>query len=62
MCETWYLTSREEHRLTVFKNRALRRIFGSKSDEVKGGRKLHNDELRNLYCSSNIITFSDQGR
>jgi hypothetical protein len=41
-CETWSLTSREEHRLRVFENRVLRRIFGPKSDEVTGGRtKLH---------------------
>jgi hypothetical protein len=42
-CETWSLKLREEHRLRVFENRALRRIFGPKRDEVKGGwRKLHN--------------------
>jgi len=35
-CETWSLTSREEHRLRFFENRALRRIFGLKSEEVKG--------------------------
>jgi hypothetical protein len=40
----------------VFENRVLRRIFGPKRDEVTGGwRKLHNDELHNLYISSNII-------
>jgi hypothetical protein len=56
-CETWSLTLREEHRLRVFENRTLRRIFGPKRDEVTGGlRKLHNDELRNLYTSPNIIT------
>jgi hypothetical protein len=43
--ETWTLTLREEHRLRVFENRVLRRIFGSKKDEVTGGwRKLHNEE------------------
>jgi hypothetical protein len=36
-CETWSLTLREEHRLRVFENRVLRRIFGSKRDEVTGG-------------------------
>jgi hypothetical protein len=55
-CETWPLTLREEHRQRVFENRVLRRIFGPKRDEVIGGwRKLHNDELHNLYCSSSII-------
>jgi hypothetical protein len=48
--ETWSLTLREEHRLRVFENRVLRRIFGPKRDEVTGdGRKLHNEELHNLY-------------
>jgi hypothetical protein len=55
-CETWSLTLREEHRLRVFENRVLRRIFGPKRDEVTGGwRKLHNEELRNLYSSPSII-------
>jgi hypothetical protein len=46
----------EEHRLRVFDNRVLRRIFGPKRDEVIGGwRKLHNEELHNLYCSPSII-------
>ena len=50
-CETWSLTLREERRLRVFENRVLRRIFGSKRDEVKGEwRKLHNEELDDLYC------------
>jgi hypothetical protein len=49
-CETWSLTLREEHRLKVFKNRALRRIFGLKRDEMVGEwRKLHNEKLHNLY-------------
>jgi hypothetical protein len=40
----------------VFENRALRRIFGPKRDEVTGGwTKLHNQELHNLYCSPSII-------
>jgi hypothetical protein len=50
------LTPREEHRLRVFENRVLRRIFGPKRDEVTGGRrKLHNEELHGLYSSPNII-------
>jgi hypothetical protein len=49
-------TLREEHRLRVFENRVLRRIFGLKRDEVTGGwRKLHNEELHNLYSSLSII-------
>jgi hypothetical protein len=55
-CETWSLTLREEHRLRVFENRVLSGIFGPKSDEVTGGwRKLHNEELHNLYSSPSII-------
>jgi hypothetical protein len=47
----------EEHRLRVFENRVLRRIFGLKRDEVTGEwRKLHNEELRDLYSSPSIIT------
>jgi hypothetical protein len=47
---------REEHRLRVSENRVLRRIFGPKRDEVTGGwRKLHNEELRDLYSSPSII-------
>jgi hypothetical protein len=48
-CETWSLTLREEHRLWVFENRVLRRIFGPKRDEDGSWRKLHNDELHSLY-------------
>jgi hypothetical protein len=49
-CETWSLTLREEHRLRVFENRVLRRIFGPKSDEVtREWRKLHNGVLHNFY-------------
>jgi hypothetical protein len=55
-CETWCLTLREEHRLRVFENRMLRRIFGPKSDKVTGEwRKLHNKELHDLYSSPSII-------
>jgi hypothetical protein len=55
-CETWSITLREEQRLRVFENRVLRRIFGPKRDEVTGEwRKLHNEELHNLYSSPDII-------
>jgi hypothetical protein len=55
--ETWSLTLKEEHRLRVFENRVLRRIFGPKRDEVTGEwSKLHNEELRDLYSSPSIIT------
>jgi hypothetical protein len=54
--EDWSLTLREEHRLRVFENRVLRRIFGPKRDEVTGEwRKLHNGELHNLCSSPDII-------
>jgi hypothetical protein len=55
-CETWYLTLREEHILGLFENRVLSRIFGPKRDEVTGEwRKLHNEELHDLYSSPIII-------
>jgi hypothetical protein len=55
-CETWYQTLREEHRLGVFENRVLTRTFGPKRDEVTGElRKLHNEELHDLYSSPSII-------
>ncbi|KAJ4430052.1 hypothetical protein ANN_22260 [Periplaneta americana] len=55
-CETWTLTLREEHRLRVFENKVLRKIFGAKRDEVTGEwRKLHNTELHALYSSPDII-------
>jgi hypothetical protein len=54
-CETWSLTMGEEQRLTVFENRVLRRIFSSKRDEATGEwRRLHNEELADLYSSPNI--------
>jgi hypothetical protein len=46
---------REEHRLRVFENRVLRRIFGPKREEDGSWRKLHNDELHSLYSSPNIV-------
>ncbi|KAJ4430976.1 hypothetical protein ANN_19569 [Periplaneta americana] len=55
-CETWTLTLREEHRLRVFENKVLRKIFGAKRDEFTGEwRKLHNTELHVLYSSPDII-------
>jgi hypothetical protein len=54
--KTWSLTLWEEHRLGAFENRVLRRIFGPKRDEATGEwRKLHNEELRDLYFSPSII-------
>jgi hypothetical protein len=55
-CETWSLTLREEQRLRVFENRVLRKVFGPKRDEVTGDwRRLHDEELNDLYSSPNII-------
>jgi hypothetical protein len=55
-CETLSLILRAEHRLRIFEKRVLRKIFGPKRDDIVGGwRKLYNEELRNLYSSSNII-------
>jgi hypothetical protein len=55
-CGTWPLTLREEHRSRVSENRVLRRIFRPKREEVAGGwRRLHNEDLHNLYTSPNII-------
>jgi hypothetical protein len=62
-CETWSLTLREEHRLRVFENKVLRKIFGLKRDEVTGlCRKLHNEELHDLYSSPSIITIMKSRR
>jgi hypothetical protein len=55
-CETWSLTLKGEHRLRVFENRVLRRIFEPKRDEVTvEWIKLHNEEFRDLYSSPSII-------
>jgi hypothetical protein len=54
-CETWSLTLGEEHRLRVFENRMLRKIFGPKREEDGSWRKLRNDELHDLYSSPNIV-------
>jgi hypothetical protein len=56
VCETWSLTLREEHRLRVFKNRVVRKIFGRVSEDVIGDwRKLHREELHDLYFSPDIF-------
>jgi hypothetical protein len=55
-CETWSLTLRGGGGLRVFENGVLRKIFDPKRDKVSGGwRKLHNEELHDLYSSPNII-------
>ena len=55
-CETWSLTLREERRLRVFENMVLRRIFGPRRDEVTGEwRRMHNEEINDLYSSPNIV-------
>jgi hypothetical protein len=52
----------EEQRLWMFENTVLRSIFEQKRDEMKGGwRKLHNEELHNVYSSSNIIRMNKSG-
>jgi hypothetical protein len=54
--EAWSLTLREEHRLRVSENRVLRLTIGPERDEDRSWRKLHNDELHNLYSSPNIVS------
>jgi hypothetical protein len=55
-CETWSLTLREEHKLRLFENRVLRRIFGTNGARVSGGWiTLHNEELHDLCSSPSII-------
>ena len=55
-CETWSLTLREESRLRVFENRVLRKMFGTTRDETTGEwRKLHNEELHDLWSLPNIV-------
>jgi len=62
-CETWSLTTKEERMLWVLKNWTLRRIFGSKRDEVTGEwRKLRNEELIDVYCSLNIARMTNLKR
>jgi hypothetical protein len=62
-CETWSLTLREEHKLRVIENRVLKRLFGPNRDEVTGEwRKLHNEELRELYTSPIIIIIIKSNR
>jgi hypothetical protein len=52
----WSLTLRKQHRLRVFENRVLRRIFALRRDEVtRYWRKLHNEELHNVYSPPDII-------
>jgi hypothetical protein len=61
--ETWSFTLTEEHRIRVFENRVLRRIFGPKRNEVTGDwRKLHSEGLHSVYSSSNSIRQIKKGK
>jgi hypothetical protein len=56
VCETQSFTLIEEHRLRVFENRVLGRMFGTKREKVAGcWRRLHNEECHNINASPNII-------
>jgi hypothetical protein len=59
--ETWSLTLREERRLRVFENRMLKGIFWSKRDKItEEWRRLHNEELHDLYSSPNIVQVNNE--
>jgi hypothetical protein len=61
-CKTWSLTSREDRRLREYENRVLRRVFGAKGDELTGEwRKLHFEELNDLYSLPNIVRVVKSG-
>jgi len=62
-CETWSLTLRKERKLRVFENMVLRRIFGPRRDEVTGEwKRLHNEELNDLYSSPSIVRVTKSRR
>jgi len=62
-CETWSLTLREERKLRVFENIVLRRISGPRREEVTGEwRRLHNEELNDLYALPNIVRVTKSRR
>ena len=62
-CVTWSLTLREERKLRVFENRVLSRIFGPRRDKVTGEwRRLHNEELNDMYSSPNTVRVIKSGR
>ena len=60
-CKTWSLTVREKHKLRLFENRVLKKIFGSRREEATGDwGRLHNEELHDLYPLPNIIRLINQ--